>query len=150
MTQNKTAEFLGHTYRWNKASLELHDVQPLFGGISVLVPGWTSGVVYVSRFALDGTEIKYRVPLNWVAGEKAQIIRLCVEQDFLTIQPEERPGIPDEARPGLTLGNDKRERHTIAKWAGVQEPRFDAIYQALLALAGPLMPRLHALIDERF
>ena len=150
MTQNKTAAFLIHEYSWNKASLELHDVQPLFGGVNVLLPGWTHSQALVSRIAPDGTETKYRLPLKWTEGEKQQLIRLCVEQDFLTIQPEERPGIPDEARPSLTLRNSKRESHTVAKWAGVANARFDAIYQALLSLAEriktlqPIRPRFNA------
>ncbi len=147
MTQNKTAEFLIHEYSWNKASLELHDVQPLFGGVIVRLPGWTHSQAYVSRIAPDGTETKYRLPLKWTEGEKEKIIRLCVEHDFLTMQLEERPGIPDEARPSLTLRNSKRESHTVAKWAGVADARFEAIYQALLALAKrtetlqPIKPR---------
>lgn len=150
MPQNKTAEFLIHKYSWNKASLELHDVQPLFGGVNVLIPGWTSGEAYVSQYAPDGTETKYRLPLKWSEGEKEQIIRLCVEHDFLTIQPEDRSGVPDEARPSLTLRNSKRESHTVAKWAGMANARFDVIYRAMLALAErtqdlqPIKPRFTA------
>lgn len=149
MTQNKTAEFLNHEYSWNKASLELHDVQPLFGGVKVQLPGWTHSQALVSRITPDGTETKYRLPLKWTEGEKQQLIRLCVAHDFLTIQPQERPGIPDEARPSLTLGNSKRESHTVVKWAGVADARFDAIYQAVLALAErtqdlqPIKPRFN-------
>lgn len=150
MTQNKTAAFLSHEYSWNKASLELHDVQPLFGGVIVRLPGWTHSQALVSRIAPDGTETKYRLPLKWTEGEKEKLLRLCVEHDFLTIQPEERSGIPDEARPSLTLGNSKRESHTVAKWAGVAHARFDAIYHALLALVErtedlqPIKPRFNA------
>lgn len=149
-TKNKTAEFLIHEYSWNKASLELHDVQPLFGGVVVRLPGWTHSQAFVSRIAPDGTEMKYKLPLKWTEGEKQSLIRLCVEHDFLTIQPQERPGVPDEARPSLTLGNSKHESHTVAKWAGVADTRFDAIYHALLALAErrqefqPIKPRFNA------
>lgn len=148
-TKNKTAEFLIHEYSWNKASLELHDVQPLFGGVVVRLPGWTHSQAFVSRIAPDGTETKYKLSLKWTEGEKQQLIRLCMAHDFLTIQPEERPGIPDEARPSLTLGNSKQESHTVAKWAGVADTRFDAIYQAMLALAErtddlqPIKPRFN-------
>lgn len=148
-TNNKTAEFLIHEYSWNKASLELHDVQPLFGGVTVRLPGWTHTQAFVSRIAPDGTETKYRLPLTWTKGEKQSLIRLCVEHDFLTIRPQERPGIPDEARPSLTLRNSKRDSHTVAKWAGVADARFDAIYHALLALANrtedlqPIKPRFN-------
>jgi hypothetical protein len=149
-SKNKTAAFLIHEYSWNQSSLELHDVQPLFGGVKVLLPGWTHSQVLVSRIGPDGTETKYRLPLKWTEGEKQQLIRLCVAHDFLTIQPEERPGIPDEARPSLTLGNSKGESHTVAKWAGVPDARFDAIHHALLALAErtkdmqPIKPRFNA------
>lgn len=132
---NKTAEFLRHEASWNKASLELHDVQPLFGGVVVRLPGWTSSQAYVTRVAPGGSETKFKLPLNWTDGEKAALIRLCVENDFLTIAPEMRLGHPDEARPSLTLTNPKGDSHTVAKWAGVADARFDAIYQALLALA---------------
>ena len=149
MSRNKTAEFLIHEYSWNKASLELHDVQPLFGGVVVRLPGWSHSQAFVSRIAPDGTETKYKLPLKWTNGEKQQLVRLCVEHDFLTIQPKERPGIPDEARPSLTLGNSKQESYTVAKWAGVADARFDAIYHVLLALAErtqdlqPIKPRFN-------
>ncbi len=149
MSRNKTAEFLGNEYSWNKASLELHDVQPLFGGVVVRLPGWSHSQAFVSRIAPDGTETKYKLPLKWTNGEKQQLVRLCVEHDFLTIQPKERPGIPDEARPSLTLGNSKQESYTVAKWAGVADARFDAIYHVLLALAErtqdlqPIKPRFN-------
>ena len=149
MDQNKTAEFLIHEALWNKASLELHDVQPLFGGVIVLLPGWTSSEARVRRVAPGGSETKYRLPLKWVEKEKEQLIQLCVENDFLTIQPAQRPGIPDEARPTLTLRNSKHESHTVVKWAGVADARFDAIYQAMLALAErtaqlkPIPPRFN-------
>jgi hypothetical protein len=134
MTDNKTRAFLGPEYSWSRASIQLEDIQSLHGGIRVYLPRWTVGQVYVTRVAPGGQETKYRLPLG--LKEKEQLCRLCVEQDFLTIQPEERPGIPDEARPSITLTNAKDESHNVTKWAGVQEARFDAIYQVLLELAG--------------
>lgn len=134
-TPNKTAVFLLHEDRWHKTSLELHDAQPLFGGVVVRLLGWTSRQAYVTRVAPGGSETKFKVPLRWTDGEKAALIRLCVVHDFLTIAPDQRPGLPDEARPSLTLTNPTGDSHTVAKWAGVADARFDAIYHALLALA---------------
>lgn len=34
MSGSETAVFLQHPYAWSKASLELRDVQPLFGGVA--------------------------------------------------------------------------------------------------------------------
>lgn len=133
MTKNKTATFLGHEYSWSKASLELQDVQPLFGGVVVRLPGWTISQVFVTRVAPGGQQTKYQLPLGW--DEKDKLCQLCVDHDFLTIQPEERNGLPDEARPTITLTNSRNDSHTVAKWAGVADARFDAVYHALLALA---------------
>lgn len=135
MTKNKTAEFLIAEYAWDNASLELRDVQPLFGGVIVRLPSWTMSEAFVSRIAPDGTETKYRLPLKWNENEKQKIIRLCVKHDLLTIQPEERPGIPDETRPTLILSNSRRESHTVSKWADVADAHFDAIYHIMLGLA---------------
>lgn len=132
---NKTTEFLHHPYTWKSASLELVDVQPLHGGVRVFVPGWSVGEAFVSQIAPGGKETRYRVPLKWLENEKEQLIQLCVDHDFLTIQPEERLGIPDEARPSLKLQNHKREKHIVAKWAGVQDARFEAICQAMHRIA---------------
>lgn len=147
MKENKTAVFLGPNYNWTKSTLELRDVQPLFGGVIVKLPGWTMGEAYITRIAPDGSESKYRLRLK--IKEKQELIDLCVAQDFLTIQPAERPGIPDEARPTLTLTNSKKESHTVAKWAGVADARFETIYQALQALTSrkadmrPIRPRFN-------
>jgi hypothetical protein len=145
---NETAEFLGHRYSWSSAGIELEMVQPLFGGVRVRLPTWTGSLVFVTRVSADGEETKYRLGLGM--GEKEGLCESFVEQDFLTIQPEERPGIPDEARPRITLTNRQHQSHTVAKWAGVVDERFDALYELLLALAArtagqePAKPRLRA------
>lgn len=129
MTENQTSAFLGSPYSWSKTKIELDDVQPLHGGIRVYLPNWTTGQAFVIRVAPGGKETRYKI-LLW-NREKEKLCRLCVEHDFLTIQPENRPGVPDEARPTISLTNPAGETHTIAKWAGIQDERFDTIYAAL-------------------
>lgn len=154
MMTNKTAQFLGAEYSWAKAQLELHDVQALHGGVRVLLPSFSAYQFFVSCFAPDGEEKKYKLRLNW--DEKKALCALCVEHDFLTIGagdggglpgsgglrddsalPGNRMGLPDEARPAITLTNARQESHTVALWAGAvaQNERFAALYQALLALS---------------
>ena len=132
---NHTRDFLGLEYSWSKASIKLEDIQPLHGGVRVYLPGWTMSQMFVTQVSLGGQETKYRIPLEWQKNEKEALCQLFIEQDFLTIQPEERPGIPDEARPTIMLTNSKNENHTVAKWAGVADERFDLLYQTLLSLA---------------
>jgi hypothetical protein len=52
----------------------------------------------------------------------------------VTIRPPERLGIPDEARPRITLVNAVRDRRSVAKWAGVSDGRFEAVYRAMIEL----------------
>ena len=147
MTENKTTAFLGNPYSWSKTQIKLDDVQPLHGGIIVRLPGWTMSQAFVSRAAPDGQETKYRLPL--ALDEKWELCQLFVAHDFLTIQPQQRPGLPDEARPTITLTNPRRESHSVAKWAGVKDSRFDAVYHALLAIGErsqgqkPIPPRFN-------
>jgi hypothetical protein len=128
--------------------IELEDVQPLYGGVRVRLPTWTGSFVFVTWVDAGGAETKYRLGLGM--GEKEDLCQSLVDQDFLTIRLEERPGQPDEARPRLTLTNRQHKSHTVAKWAGVADERFDALHESLLELAArtagqsPIKPRLRA------
>ena len=119
MTENQTSAFLGRPYSWSKVKFELDDVQPLHGGIRIYLHSWASGPAYITSIAPGGQETKYQLSLGW--NEKEQLCQWCIEQDFLTINPENRPGIPDEARPSITVTNHAGEKHTVAKWAGVKD-----------------------------
>jgi hypothetical protein len=129
MTENTTSRFLGNSFSWSKTKIELNDSHPLHGGINVYLPGWTMSQAFVIRAAPGGQETKYKMPLGW--DEKKRLCQLCIDQDFLTIEPKNRPGIPDESRPSITLTNRAGEQHTVTKWAGIQDDRFDAIYDVL-------------------
>lgn len=144
LPENETRTFLGQEYSWSKATLTLDDVQALFGGVRVWLPNWGEG--YVTRVTRGGQENKFKVPVS--RQDRDNLIHLCIEHDFLTIRPEERPGIPDEARPSITLTNYKRESHTVRKWASAADPRFDAVYDALLTIAARTDGRQP--IPERF
>lgn len=87
----------------------------------------------MTRVARGCRESVYQLSLK--PGEREVLCQLFVAQDFLTIRPEERPGIPDEARPRIIMTNAQGVSHACAKWAGVVDERFDVLYQALLALA---------------
>ena len=128
--ENKTSKFLGRDYQWPQSQIRLGDVQPLYGGVRLWIASW--GKPSVHRVAASGDVKRYRVPFS--REEKLDLLQLFAEQDFLTIAPPERAGIPDEARPSITLTNHKQETHTVSKWVGVQDARFDAIYDALLAI----------------
>ncbi len=134
MTHNKTATFLGPEYTWHRVQIELHDVQALHGGVRVVLPSFTAQQSFVTCYAPGGEETRYKLRLGW--QEKKALCALCVAHDLLAIESEQRMGIPDEARPEITLTNAQRRSHTVALWAGAvaDNERFAAVYQALLSL----------------
>jgi hypothetical protein len=127
--KNATAAFLGEGAQTAGARLELSDVQGLWGGRRTRVDGGRAVVRVVS----PGLSV-HRCEFGLEPGEWQRLLDLLVEQDFLTIRPPERLGIPDESRPAITLVNTKGEEWTVAKWAGVKDVRFEAIQAALLKL----------------
>lgn len=132
-SENATVTFLRPEYSWSKVAFELRAVQPLSGGVKVYLPAWTISQFFVTKVAPEGKETKYKLQMAWETKE--ELCRLFIEKDFITIRPEERVGVPDEARSEITLTNSRNESHTISKWAGVADARFDAVYEALLALS---------------
>lgn len=67
-----------------------------------------------------------------VKAQVRQLFRCCVESGWIAIACAERPGIPDEMRPTITLVNAEGVRCTIAKWGRDGHACFDPIYAALL------------------
>jgi hypothetical protein len=127
---NATRAFLGSETQWAAARVELSDVQGLWGGRRIQAAG--SGQVIVQLVQPGMIERRYQFALD--AGEWKRLLDLLVEKDFLTIRPIERPGIPDESRPCITLVNAQGNQWAVAKWAGVKEERFHSVYAALRSL----------------
>jgi len=127
---NATRAFLGDEAHWSAARVELYDVQGLWGGRRISVAGPKQ--VVVRRVLTGRLERRYEFDLN--ADEWKRLLDSFVEYDFVTIKPMERPGIPDEARPTITLVNVGGEKCVVAKWAGVKDERFDAVYSAMMRL----------------
>ncbi len=131
MTQpNATQDFLKDETQWSGASLELHDVQGLWGGQIIRVNGSWRVVVQIIPSARPERRYEFELdPADW-----QHLIQVVIENDFVTIKPIERPGLPDESRPRITLVNAMGDQCMVAKWAGVEDKRFDAVYAALMRL----------------
>lgn len=133
MTTNQTQAFLGRGDRWRAARIELDDVQPLWGGRRVSVAG--TGSCGVQIVGPAGAETRRAFVL--LPEEVRRLFALCVENDILATPPSARPGLPDEARPAITLVNGDGQRRQAAVWAGAMDAAFRAVYVALCALAEP-------------
>jgi hypothetical protein len=128
---NETELFLGERPSWPTATLILDDVQALWGGQRLVVNG--DGTAVLTTVAPGGAPQINQFSLSEDTIQR--LLQLCVDVDLVTIVTPERLGVPDEARPTLTLVNGNGRQHTIAKWANDKAERFDAIYAALLQLA---------------
>lgn len=129
-TGNATAKFLGSASAWPKCKIVLHDVQGLFGGRDICIDGLRECIISLVSHGLQ--EKRFRMKL--FPEETYVLRRLCIEGDLATLKIKERPGLPDEARPEITLTNAAGETCSVAKWAGDKVPEFDNLYEALLAL----------------
>lgn len=127
---NATQHFLGNETQWPSTSIELYDVQGLWGGRRIYVEGTKRVVVQV----VGPTLLERRYEIGLEQDELRHLLDLFVENDFLTIHPQERTGIPDEARPRIMLVNGTGDKWEVAKWAGVRDERFDTLYRAVLRL----------------
>jgi hypothetical protein len=125
-----TQVFLGDETYWPAVSIELIDVQGLWGGRRIRV---TDGGQMVVQIVQPGM-IEQRYELRLSPSDFQQLLRVLIENDFLTLHPADRPGIPDEARPAITVINAAGEKWMVAKWAGVKDERFSAIYAEFLRL----------------
>ncbi len=125
---NATQKFLGNETQWPTAKVELYDVQGLWGGRRIIIEG--ANRVIVQRVDRGMQERRYEFVLG--QDDLSRLLNLFIENDFLTIQPAERMGIPDEARPRIILVNEGGEKRELSKWARVTDERFDALYKALL------------------
>ena len=116
--------------QWPAVSIELYDVQGLWGGRRIRVRGDGQLIVQIIGHGL----IEQRYELTLSPSGFQQLLKALIENDFLTLHPEERPGIPDEAGPTITVINAAGEKWAVAKWAGVKDERFAAIYAEFLRL----------------
>ena len=126
---NATELFLGER-PFTNTQLILDDVQALWGGRRLVVAG--TGTAVLTTVARGGGPQTRHFSLG--EQEVQRLFVLCVAVDFVTISMPERRGVPDEARPTITLMNGNGRRHSVAKWANDKDERFDSLYQALLQL----------------
>lgn len=111
----------------------LRDVQGLWGGqdlclrrdgrLVVRIVDPERGLKAVSQYVLQLPETQV-----------AEAAKLVVDRRFLQIEIPNRPGVPDEARPAITVRLADGTEKSVAKWANDKQADFDALYQHLLSL----------------
>lgn len=116
-------------------AIVLSDVQGLFGGQDLWALRDGTAFVQFAGHSPDHGELwssRYRFRVT--ASQWKEVERLVGVHKFATIKTPQRPGVPDEARPDITLLTQSGTRVTISKWANDKVPDFDAVYNYLLEL----------------
>jgi hypothetical protein len=127
---NPTERFLGPPAGWRACRLALADVHGLWGGHALDLHG--TGMGWASTVDRAGRERRFPVVIAPAAVDA--LFSLLIAHDFLELTFPARPGVPDEARPVVSVTNAGGETRAVAKWANDRMPTFDLVYQALLAL----------------
>ena len=109
--------------------IRLDDVHGLFGGQTLALDA--DGNLFV-RKVRGRQEQRYHLKLP--ADELAALLVFIPESGILGYQEHKRPGVPDEARPRITLSLPDRKKLTADKWANDKAPHFDKLYERLLQL----------------
>jgi hypothetical protein len=130
---NATSTFLGDEQRWSEIRIVLDDVQALWGGIRIQAAG--DGGAVATTVLRGGMEQRQAFRLDRAAWR--ELMLLLIDCDAVAIDPPDRSGFPDEARPCLTLANADGRVVSLSKWAGVADARFDRVQAAIAALARP-------------
>jgi len=109
----------------------LRDVHPLWGGRNVYLFG--DGRLFIQLVGREGQEARYALQVEPTTVE--ELASLLREHHFTQMEIEERPGLPDEARPEIEVTWRSGARKTLAKWGNDVHPDFDAIYARLIEFA---------------
>jgi hypothetical protein len=113
----------------------LLDVQGLWGGQDLWISDDGQAVCRIAVAPTRGQsalqEKRYRFEVS--DEERATLLRSVNRHRFLSIRTKDRLGVPDEARPLISVKSGDKE-HAVAKWAGDKHGDFDPIYQSLLEI----------------
>ena len=109
--------------------IRLDDVQRLSGGQTLVLDSDRNLFVRTVR---AGKEHCYHMKLP--AEELTIILAFIPTSGIAQYREHKRYGVPDEARPAITLTLPTQKKLHAEKWANDQDPHFDKLYQRLLQL----------------
>lgn len=115
--KNKTEKFLGDEKKKQKAVFQFNDLNGLHGGRLVVVTGM--GNVMVQLVFPDEKTNKMwekRYSFNIAAEQVNKIITSIIDNDILTIELEDRTGVPDEIRIDFSITNAANDFFQLETW----------------------------------
>ncbi len=116
-------------------TLILEDVQPLRGGRILHVRGDGQAVYRIILRKPPQPDLVERRFAFTVKPETVTALNEAIRDgDFFGIALPERAGLPDEARPSITVILNSGRSRTLAKWRGIEHKGFDGLYQTCMAI----------------
>jgi len=115
--KNKTEKFLGSPDEREKVVLQFNDMNGLHGGRIVVVTG--TGNVLVQIVSYDNEQKKMwekRYVFNFSPAQLNDIFTDIINNDVMTIQLKDRPGIPDETRIHFSMTNGNNDSFNLETW----------------------------------
>jgi len=112
--------------------ITLNDIQPLWGGSKFYLK--EDGEVQFEIVEMRKQPPSKRFKTSLSEEKMKEIENLLSEHDFFNIKITERPGVPDEAHPEITIILKSGEEKTIMKWANDKHEDFDAILNWILGI----------------
>ena len=111
----------------------LKDVHPFYGGQNLYLRRDGTGFCQVVTWKAEASgfyEQRYRIALS--SDSIQHLADLIKSHSFFQLSTIERAGLPDEARPTISVTLISGKSLSISKWANDKHPDFDVIYEALL------------------
>jgi len=116
--KNKTEKFLGSPEEREKVVFQLNDMNGLHGGRIIVVTG--TGDVLVQIVSPNNEQNKMwekRYSFNISNAQLRDIFTDIIDSDVMTIQLEDRLGIPDETRIHFSMTNGNNDFFKLETWA---------------------------------
>lgn len=127
--------------KWHRFKIGLYDIQPLFGGRNIWIEG-DSGHVFVQAVRSDKQDLEQKNYSFFLEKDEIdKIVKAFVEHDFLSLKDTAQIGVPDQAKPKITLEDAIGNIHSVWNWSPpvkggdqIADKRFQAIYRAILRM----------------
>jgi len=115
--KNKTEEFLGSPDEREKVVLQFNDMNGLHGGRVIVVNGVGNAIVQIVCPNNEQKKMwEKRYSFNISHAQLNDIFTDIINSDVLTIQLEDRSGIPDESRIHFSMTNGNNDFFKLETW----------------------------------
>ncbi len=115
--KNKTEEFLGSPDEREKVVLQFNDMNGLHGGRVIVVNGVGNALVQIVSPNNEQKKMwEKRYLFNISHAQLNDIFTDIINNDVLTIQLEDRSGIPDEVRIHFSMTNGNNDFFNLETW----------------------------------